>query len=83
MFSTFRFSHLHLTSPAGEDVTNHRKRRHQSSTGSDVTMAVQDLVLHFIYDEDSGGKQFYLPGDMLRGTIQLHLRRNLRVRTMT
>lgn len=45
-------------------------------------MAVQDLVLHFIYDEDSGGKQFYVPGDMLRGTIQLHLRRTLRVRTM-
>ena len=46
-------------------------------------MAVQDLVLHFIYDEESGGKQFYLPGDLLRGTIQLHLRRNLRVRTLT
>ncbi|KAK7101602.1 arrestin domain-containing protein 3-like [Littorina saxatilis] len=46
-------------------------------------MAVQDLVLHFIYDENSGDKQFYIPGDILRGTIHLHLLRNLRVRSMT
>jgi hypothetical protein len=45
-------------------------------------MAVADLILQFIYDDESGEKQFYLPGDMLRGSIQLHLRRSLRVRTM-
>lgn len=41
-----------------------------------------DLDLQFIYDDTSGEKQFYLPGDMLRGTIHLRLRRSLRVRSL-
>ncbi|KAL8566160.1 hypothetical protein ACOMHN_041315 [Nucella lapillus] len=46
-------------------------------------MSVEDLILHFIYDDESGDKQFYVPGDMLRGTIHLRLRRSLRVQNMT
>lgn len=45
-------------------------------------MSVEDLLLHFDYDEHDE-KQFYLPGDVLRGKVFLHLRMSLRVRTMS
>ncbi|KAK7493629.1 hypothetical protein BaRGS_00015141 [Batillaria attramentaria] len=45
-------------------------------------MSVEDLILHFEYDENRE-KQFYIPGETIRGTILLHLRMGLRVRSMS
>lgn len=43
---------------------------------------VEDLILHFEYDDDRK-KQFYFPGETLRGTILVRIRRRLRVRKIT
>ena len=42
-------------------------------------MSVNGLALTFIYDDDSGEKQFFMPGDLLRGVIHLDLRRSVYV----
>ena len=56
-------------------------------------MSVDDLMIHFQYgDDDSGsetsggsnwGRQFYVPGDILRGTVSLHVSGRIRVRAVT
>uniref|UniRef100_A0A0B7A003 Arrestin C-terminal-like domain-containing protein n=1 Tax=Arion vulgaris TaxID=1028688 RepID=A0A0B7A003_9EUPU len=51
-------------------------------------MSVQDLLIHFKYFDDdyentSHSREFYIPGEEMRGIVSLHLRSSQRIRGLT
>ncbi|KAH9494689.1 hypothetical protein Btru_020236 [Bulinus truncatus] len=50
-------------------------------------MSVEDLLIHFIYGDEEDptryNKQFYLPGDEMKGIVSLHLRTGVRTKGLT
>ncbi|KAK3779729.1 hypothetical protein RRG08_013684 [Elysia crispata] len=56
-------------------------------------MSVEDLLIHFQYDDEdiaseggrssSSARQYYIPGDILKGIVSLHTTGRIRVRAVT
>lgn len=50
-------------------------------------MSVEDLLIHFQYGGDDENarqyRQFYIPGEEMRGIVSLHLRSSIKVKAIT
>ncbi|GFO15510.1 arrestin domain-containing protein 4-like [Plakobranchus ocellatus] len=57
-------------------------------------MSVEELMLHFLYADDEAmsdssgrgspwGRQYYIPGDIMKGVVSLHVRSRVKVRAVT
>ncbi|CAL1532967.1 unnamed protein product [Lymnaea stagnalis] len=50
-------------------------------------MSVEDLLIHFVYGDDDEStrlhRQYYMPGDEMKGVVSLHLRQAIKTRGLT